>query len=114
MTKLKDLWYTIRIEEAKKARTGIGGAVCVDDEFESAMRFAEHYHTAKVESVTDEINKRIDSYKKEVELLEKEITHYLVNIGKNTDREVLSMVVKSERTQIRISELKWIKQELKK
>jgi hypothetical protein len=58
MEKLKDKWYNIRIEEGKKARTGVGGAVCVDDEFESAMRFAEAYLQSKIDAVTDEeINK---------------------------------------------------------
>jgi len=54
-TKLKDLWHTIRAEEHKKAKTGIGGAVLVDDEFEAAMRFAEHFHQSKIDAITDEM-----------------------------------------------------------
>jgi len=57
---LKDRWYKIRIEESKKARTGTGGAVCVDDEFESAVRFANEFYQSKIDAVTKEVSKEAD------------------------------------------------------
>ena len=45
-------YYQILIEETKKANTGVGGAVCVDSEFEAVLRFAKEYHESELNKLS--------------------------------------------------------------
>ena len=54
MGSLKERYHEILLEETKKARTGIKGAVCVDGDFEAAIRFAKEYHELELKKDKDE------------------------------------------------------------
>jgi len=80
---------------------------------ENVVKFAENYYRLKTESVkpvvlsNEMVYRRIESYKKDIHNLETEISHYLKNIGKTSDRQCALMVVDSSRLSIRIKELEW-------